>query len=79
MNSTHHSNIRFIVPENDKISSSITKTWTEQAILCYSIKSECRNCDIGKNSYSFVCQMPKVVEILLKDVGPPPVSDKQLA
>ena len=53
------------------ISDSITKNWTEQAIECYKLNGNCKECSIRKAHYSFDCQMPKVVEILKMTVGLP--------
>lgn len=65
-------NIRYITPKtNGEISDSITKNWTEQALECYLSKYDCKNCTIGQSSFSFVCQMPKVINVLVKDLGPP--------
>ena len=46
------------------MSESITKNWTEQAIECYKLNGNCKECSIRKAHYSFDCQMPRVVEIL---------------
>ncbi len=51
---------------NGEISESITQNWTEQALECYQLGCDCSKCSISKGQYSFVCQMPKVVKILLK-------------
>lgn len=56
---------------NGEISNSITKAWTEQAMECYSIKCDCSKCSLAKGNYSFVCQMPKVIDILIKFIGKP--------
>ena len=50
--------------EENPISTSITKNWTEQAIECYRLNGNCQMCSIYQGHYSFKCQMPKVVEIL---------------
>jgi len=63
--------VRYIVPKNEEISSSITKNWTDQAIRCYTSGHNCRECTISQANYSFVCQMKSVVKILLEQVGPP--------
>ncbi len=55
----------------NEISNSITRNWTEQAIRCYLSTSNCLDCPIVKGNYSFVCQMNNVVQILLKQIGPP--------
>lgn len=58
-------------PVDDEVSTSITQTWTDQAIKCYVSKSDCSNCSIPKGGYSFICQMNKVVPVLLKTLGTP--------
>lgn len=57
--------------ENNEISNSITKNWTDQAIRCYLSNSNCMDCSISQSSYSFVCQMSSVIKILLDQIGPP--------
>lgn len=74
--------IKKILPRNNgEISTSITKNWTDQAIRCYKSKCNCTECSIAGSNYSFVCQMPKVIEILLKEIGKPEEEriDKMLA
>ena len=56
---------------NGEISESIMQNWTLQAIECYEINSECKRCSLAHGSYSFVCQMPKIVKALLKTYGAP--------
>lgn len=56
---------------DDEVSASITQTWTDQAIKCYLTNADCTRCSIPKGSYSFVCQMNKVVPVLLKTLGTP--------
>ena len=64
--------VRYIIPRNNgEISSSITQNWTDQAVVCYSSGFNCPECTIAKGNYSFVCQMPNVVKILLEQLGPP--------
>lgn len=46
------------------MSESITKNWTEQAIECYKLNGNCRECSIRKAHYTFDCQMPRVVDAL---------------
>lgn len=58
---------------NGEISESITQNWTEQALECYQLGCDCSKCSISKGNYSFVCQMPKVIKILLK-MGKPTTS-----
>lgn len=64
--------VRYIIPRNNgEISTSITQNWTDQAIICYTSGCNCPECTISQGNYSFVCQMPNVVKILLKQIGPP--------
>ncbi|MEI7473501.1 MAG: hypothetical protein WCK67_01875 [bacterium] len=64
--------IRYIIPKNrGNISNSITQNWTDQALMCYLSNQYCETCAIKKNDYSFVCQMPKVIKILIKQLGVP--------
>ena len=56
---------------NGEISESILQNWTLQAIECYEINSDCKRCSLAHGSYSFVCQMPKIVKALLKTYGAP--------
>ena len=59
-------------PQNKgEISDSITQNWTEQALECYRLKCDCSKCSISKGHYSFACQMPKVLEILVNIAGKP--------
>lgn len=59
-------------PQNKgEISDSITQNWTEQAIECYRLNCDCTNCSVSKGSYSFACQMPKVLDALIKSLGKP--------
>ena len=53
------------------ISDSITKNWTEQAIERYRLNGNCAECAIKQGHYSFICQMPKVIEILKTAIGEP--------
>lgn len=63
----------FYPQNNGDISSSITQSWTEQAIECYSIKCKCSQCSLRNGHYSFKCQMPKVINILINAIGHPQV------
>ncbi len=63
----------FYPQNNGDISSSITQSWTEQAIECYSIKCNCSQCSLKNGHYSFKCQMPKVINILINAIGHPQV------
>lgn len=56
---------------NGVLSDSIVQNWTQQALECYKINSDCTNCPITKAKYSFKCQMKQVVDILLKTRGLP--------
>ena len=61
----------FYPQNNGDISESITQSWTEQALECYSVKCDCSKCSLGNGSYSFKCQMPKVIDILINGIGEP--------
>ena len=61
----------FYPQTNGEISESITQNWTEQALECYSIKCDCKKCSLAKGNYSFVCQMPKVIDALINLHGKP--------
>ena len=65
-----------ILPQNQSISESITQNWTEQALECYKLHCDCSQCSIAKGNYSFVCQMPKVLDILIKTLGKPNTNKK---
>jgi hypothetical protein len=56
---------------DEEVSESITQTWTDQAIKCYVTQADCLNCSIPKGGYSFVCQMSKVIPVLLNNLGKP--------
>lgn len=59
-------------PQNKgEISDSITQNWTEQALECYSLGCDCSRCSISKGQYSFVCQMPKILDVLINMSGRP--------
>ncbi len=58
-------------PGNDEMSESITQNWTEQALECYYINCDCKRCSLRNGHYSFICQMPKVIDTLIKTVGEP--------
>ncbi len=62
----------YIPQTNGEISDSIMQNWTQQAIECHEINSDCKNCSLASGKYSFVCQMPKIVSALLKTYGEPP-------
>lgn len=66
----------FLPQTNGEISPSIMQNWTKQAVECYEINANCANCSIGCGSYSFVCQMPKIVNALLKTYGPPQIEQE---
>lgn len=53
------------------LSGSITENWTEQALECYSIKCDCSKCSLRNGGYSFKCQMPRVIDILINVAGTP--------
>ncbi|MCR4880342.1 MAG: hypothetical protein K6A44_00090 [bacterium] len=58
------------------LSQSISKNWTDQAIACYRSNQNCSACSINSGNYSFVCQMPKVIKSLLKEIGRPELTVK---
>ena len=63
---------KIFYPQNKgEISDSITQSWTEQALECYSINCDCSKCSLRNGKYSFICQMPKVLKILISSVGIP--------
>ena len=66
----------YFEPQTEGISDSITQNWTEQAVECYSLNCDCTQCSISKGNYSFVCQMPKVLDILIKTNGKPAILKK---
>lgn len=59
------------MPANEEMSVSITQNWTEQALECYSINYDCKKCSLRNGHYSFICQMPKVIDTLIQTVGLP--------
>jgi len=61
----------FFPQNNGEISDSITQNWTEQALECYRIHCDCSQCSVSKGNYSFACQMPKVLDVLVKTLGQP--------
>ncbi|HCB11324.1 MAG TPA: hypothetical protein DEO94_04135 [Cyanobacteria bacterium UBA11991] len=61
---------------NEEISESITQNWTTQALECYYLNGNCKNCSITKGHYSFICQMPRVIDTLLKTIGAPDEEEK---
>jgi len=64
--------VRYILPRNNgEISTSIVQNWTDQAIMCYQSGHNCNGCSIMQGNYSFVCQMPKVIKLLVEQLGPP--------
>ena len=64
-------NVDLYMPGNDEMSDSITQNWTEQALECYSINCDCKKCSLSQGHYSFICQMPKVIDTLIQTVGVP--------
>ena len=61
----------FYPQNNGEISDSITQNWTEQALECYRLNCDCARCSVSKGNYSFACQMPKVLDVLIKQNGVP--------
>lgn len=64
----------FYPQNNGEFSDSITQSWTEQALECYSIKCDCSKCSLKNGHYSFICQMPKVIDKLIKSSGRPQIA-----
>lgn len=62
---------------NGEISSSITQAWTEQALECYAIGCDCKKCSLKHGNYSFACQMPKVIDLLIRSIGKPVAEPRQ--
>lgn len=56
---------------SELVSTSITQTWTDQAIKCYVTCADCSNCSIPRAGYNFTCQMNNVVPALLATIGTP--------
>ena len=61
----------FYSPGTEEISDSITQNWTPQALECYHINCDCKKCSLSGGNYSFICQMPRVIETLINTVGVP--------
>lgn len=68
----------YIPKTENEISTSITQTWTEQAIECYSIGCNCQKCSLKNGNYSFKCQMPKVIDILINIIGKPNINKQYI-
>ena len=68
----------FYSPANQEISESITQNWTQQALECYYMNCDSKKCSLSSGHYSFVCQMPRVIETLLQTIGKPE-EDKKTA
>lgn len=64
----------FYLQNDGEISDSITKSWTQQALECYSINCDCSKCSLKNGHYSFVCQMPRVINILVNSLGKPKIA-----
>lgn len=71
MESIINENVDMYLPGNEEMSDSIIQNWTEQALECYSIQCDCKRCSLRNGHYSFICQMPKVIDALLQTVGEP--------
>lgn len=71
LNTANFEEDEFYPQTNGGISDSITQNWTEQALECYRLKCDCSRCSISQGNYSFACQMPKVVDVLIKSLGQP--------
>ena len=57
----------------ENLAGSITENWTQQALECYSIKCDCSKCSLRNGGYSFKCQMPRVIDLLINVAGTPNV------
>lgn len=66
-------NVDLYSPCNDEMSDSITQNWTPQALECYSINCDCKRCSLSAGHYSFICQMPKVIDTLIETIGEPKI------
>lgn len=66
-------NVDLYSPCNDEMSDSITQNWTPQALECYSINCDCKRCSLSAGHYSFICQMPKVIDTLIETIGKPKI------
>ena len=72
---TEEKNINTYFSGNDgNLSTSITQSWTEQAIECYSINCDCKKCSLKSGNYSFKCQMPRVIDELISLIGKPTIN-----
>lgn len=69
----------FYSPASEEISDSLTQNWTQQALECYSINCDCKKCSLSAGHYSFICQMPRVIESLLETVGEPETDVRKTA
>lgn len=69
----------FYSPANGEMSDSITQNWTQQALECYYINCDCKKCSLSAGHYSFICQMPRVIESLLETVGAPEEEERKTA
>lgn len=65
-----------LINENNIMSESIMQNWTPQALECYSINCDCKKCSLSSGNYSFICQMPRVIDALIKTIGIPPQKRK---
>ncbi len=69
----------FIPQTNGEVSDSLVQNWTRQAVECYMLGCNCKECSILQGNYSFVCQMNKIVPELLKTRGVPDPDDFSLS
>lgn len=65
-----------LMDDDNTMSDSIMQNWTPQAIECYSINCDCKKCSLSSGNYSFICQMPRVIDALIKSIGIPPKKRK---
>lgn len=69
----------YVPQTNGEISDSIMQNWTQQAVECYEIGSDCAQCSLRNGNYSFVCQMPKIVKALLNAYGEPELQFRKIS
>jgi len=65
----------------EEVSTSITQTWTDQAIKCFLTGANCSRCIIPRSGYAFQCQMNNVVPVLVQQLHAPDITrvDRLLA
>ena len=66
--------VKFIENSKNELAAAITQSWNEQALECYAIGCDCQKCSLRNGQYSFKCQMPKVIDMLINIVGKPKIN-----